>query len=416
MNGPTNEEIEPSRAGAEVQQSAAPQASAVPLRATDSWRHGAIPLALYIHIPWCVRKCPYCDFNSHERKETLPEDAYVAALLSDIELALPQIWGRRIHSVFFGGGTPSLFSADAIDRILSGARTLLPFEPYAEVTLEANPGTYEVERFRDYHAAGINRLSLGVQSFNDAALRALGRIHTAEDARKALESAADLFERVNLDLMYGLPQQTLEQAINDIDIALRSDVGHVSVYNLTIEPNTPFAAHPPELPDNDSCDAMQRAIETRLAAQNYTRYEISAYARPQQNCRHNLNYWRFGDYLGIGAGAHSKLSLPDSIQRHALSRHPRDYLNRTPSERVEAQRTLNAGDRIFEFMLNALRLIEGASFELFERTTGLPRLKILPLLDQAEARGLLARDHQSFRATELGLRHHNTLLELFLPS
>lgn len=388
----------------------------VAVGATDIWQPGAIPLSLYIHIPWCVRKCPYCDFNSHELKSELPESAYVDALLADIELALPKIWGRRVHSVFFGGGTPSLFSAEAIDRILSGARTLLPFEAYAETTLEANPGTYEVGRFRDYHAVGINRLSLGVQSFDDDALRALGRIHSANDARAAVDSAVGVFERVNIDLMYGLPQQTLEQSVNDINIALETGVGHLSVYNLTIEPNTAFATRPPSLPDNDTCDAMQRAIESALVAQQFARYEISAFARPRQQCRHNLNYWRFGDYLGIGAGAHSKLSLPDTIHRHALCKHPREYLDRSAAQRVEAERTLEASDRIFEFMLNALRLTEGASFELFERTTGLARLKILPLLDRAEARGLLERDYQRFRASELGLRHHNALLELFLPS
>lgn len=374
------------------------------------------PLSLYIHIPWCVRKCPYCDFNSHEAKDTLPEDDYIAALLDDIQLALPSIWGRRVHSMFFGGGTPSLFSAEAIDAILSGVRSLLALEPFAEITLEANPGTFEIERFRAYHAAGINRLSLGVQSFNDAALKSIGRIHDAKEARVAVESAVQLFDRVNLDLMYGLPGQSIEQALDDVDIALASGVGHVSVYNLTVEPNTRFAAEPPALPDNDRCDAMHTAIDGRLSAYGFARYEISAYARPQQRCRHNLNYWRFGDYLGVGAGAHSKLSLPDSIHRHALCKHPREYLKRTPAERVEVQRVLDYDERVFEFMLNALRLIEGASFDLFERTTGLPRLRILPLLDTAEARGLVERDHARFRASELGLRHHNALLELFLPS
>lgn len=374
------------------------------------------PLSLYIHIPWCVRKCPYCDFNSHEAKGALPEDDYIAALLDDMQLALPRIWGRRVHSVFFGGGTPSLFSPAAIDAILSGARSLLPFEPFAEITLEANPGTFEIERFRAYHAAGINRLSLGVQSFDDAALKSIGRIHDACEARAAVELAVKIFDRVNIDLMYGLPAQSVAHAMHDVDIALASGAGHVSIYNLTIEPNTRFAAEPPALPDNDACDAMHTAIDARLAAHGFARYEISAYARPQQRCRHNLNYWRFGDYLGLGAGAHSKLSLPDAIHRHALCKHPRDYLKRGPVERVEAQRVLNADERVFEFMLNALRLIEGASFDLFERTTGLPRLKILPLLDTAEARGLIERDHQRFRASELGLRHHNALLELFLPS
>lgn len=374
------------------------------------------PLSLYIHIPWCVRKCPYCDFNSHETKDALPEDKYVAALLDDIQLALPGIWGRRVHSVFFGGGTPSLFSAAAIDRILSGARSLLAFEPFAEITLEANPGTFEIERFRAYHAAGINRLSLGVQSFNDVALNSIGRIHDANEARAAVESAVQLFDRVNLDLMYGLPGQSVAQALDDFDIALASGAGHVSAYNLTIEPNTRFAAAPPTLPDNDVCDAMQTAIDERLSANGFARYEISAYAKPQQRCRHNLNYWRFGDYLGVGAGAHSKLSLPDAIQRHALCKHPRDYLERTPAERLEAERTLDPDERVFEFMLNALRLIEGASFDLFERTTGVARPRILPLLDAAEARGLIERDHNSFRASELGLRHHNALLQMFLPA
>lgn len=374
------------------------------------------PLALYVHIPWCVRKCPYCDFNSHEAKSDFPEDAYVDALLRDIEQALPQIWGRRIHSVFFGGGTPSLFSASGIDRILAGVRALLPIERCAEITLEANPGTFEVAKFREFAAAGINRLSLGIQSFNDRHLRALGRIHNAGEARRAAESAGLTFDHVNLDLMYGLPGQTESEAIDDITMALSLQPQHLSVYNLTIEANTAFAHAPPTLPDNDACFAMQQAIEVQLHESGFTRYEISAFTRDGKRCRHNLNYWRFGDYLGIGAGAHSKISLPNEIRRSARLKNPRRYLEASrQGETVESSAPVPASDLGFEFMLNALRLVDGVESDLFERTTGLPLIAMQAALDAAERRGLLLRDYRHLAPTALGLRFHNDLLSLFLP-
>lgn len=375
------------------------------------------PLALYIHIPWCVRKCPYCDFNSHEAPSEIPEGAYVDALRRDIEHALPTIWGRRIQSVFFGGGTPSLFSADSIDRILCGVRALLPLEGYAEVTLEANPGTFEVAKFRDFHAAGVNRLSLGIQSFNAAHLRALGRIHDADEASNAAQLACEIFDNVNLDLMYGLPQQTQTEALNDIDMALRFPLQHLSVYNLTIEANTIFAHAPPPLPDNDDCFAMQQSIDARLSESGFSRYEISAFARHAKRCRHNLNYWQFGDYLGIGAGAHSKISLPHEIRRSARFKNPRRYLEAAQTgDTTESSAPVAAADLGFEFMLNALRLVDGVAVDLFERTTGLPLPTIGPALAEAERRGLLLRDHARMVATPLGLRFHNDLLSLFLPA
>ena len=374
------------------------------------------PLSLYVHIPWCVRKCPYCDFNSHEAKSDLPEDAYVDALLRDIEQALPKIWGRRIHSVFFGGGTPSLFSAANIDRILAGVRALLPMERYAEITLEANPNTFEVAKFREFAAAGINRLSIGIQSFNDRHLRSLGRIHDAGEARRAAELACSIFDDVNLDLMYGLPGQTQAEALDDIALALLFPLQHLSVYNLTIEANTAFAHAPPQVPDNDACFEMQQAIELKLAESGFVRYEISAFARDGNRCRHNLNYWRFGDYLGVGAGAHSKISLPHEIRRSARLKSPRSYLEASRrGDTVESSNAVPRGDLGFEFMLNALRLVNGVDSDLFERTTGLPLIAIQATLDAAERRGLLLRDHRHFAPTALGLRFHNDLLSLFLP-
>lgn len=374
------------------------------------------PLSLYIHIPWCVRKCPYCDFNSHEARDEVPEDAYVDALLRDVERALPQIWGRRIHTIFFGGGTPSLFSAGGIDRILCGVRALLPLEQYAEVTLEANPGTFEAAKFRDFHAAGINRLSLGIQSFNDGHLRALGRIHNATEARQAVASACAIFANINLDLMYGLQGQSEAEAIDDIDIATSFPVQHLSAYNLTIEPNTAFAHAPPPLPDNDACFAMQQSIETRLRECGFERYEISAFARAAKRCRHNLNYWQFGDYLGIGAGAHSKISLPHEIRRSARYKNPRRYLEANDSgDSVEASHRVAPAELGFEFMLNALRLIDGVENDLFERTTSLPLTTLRAGLDEAEQRGLLQCDHKRLAASPLGLRFLNDLISVFLP-
>ncbi|MDP3715836.1 MAG: radical SAM family heme chaperone HemW, partial [Burkholderiales bacterium] len=284
------------------------------------------PLSLYIHVPWCVRKCPYCDFNSHEARGTLPEDEYVAALLSDLEFTLPQVWGRPVLTVFIGGGTPSLLSVSALDALLSGVRARLPLAADAEITLEANPGTVEAEKFRGFRAAGVNRLSLGIQSLNDRHLHALGRIHDAGEARRAAELALATFDNVNLDLMYGLPGQTQEEAEADIAAVIALAPQHVSAYHLTIEPNTYFHRYPPAVPDDDAAAAMQAAVETRLADAGYGHYEISAFARPGLPARHNLNYWTFGDYLGIGAGAHGKISFKNNILRYSCARQPKAYL------------------------------------------------------------------------------------------
>lgn len=373
------------------------------------------PLALYIHIPWCVRKCPYCDFNSHEAKSDIPEQPYIDALLRDVEHALPRIWGRPIQSIFFGGGTPSLFSAAGIDRILCGIRALLPIEHFAEITLEANPGTFEAAKFREFHAAGINRLSLGIQSFNEAHLRALGRIHGAAEARHAVAAAVEIFANVNLDLMYGLPAQSQAQALNDVDIALALPVQHLSIYNLTIEANTAFANAPPKLPDSDTCFAMLQNIEMRLSENGFARYEISAFAREGKRCRHNLNYWQFGDYLGIGAGAHSKISMPTEILRSARYKNPRRYLESSlGGDTIESSHPIAVEDIGFEFMLNALRLVDGVPGELFERATSLPLSLLFPALTKAEQRGLLVRDQRSFAPTANGLLFNNDLVSLFL--
>ncbi len=373
------------------------------------------PLALYIHIPWCVRKCPYCDFNSHAASE-IPEDAYIDSLTRDLEEALPQIWGRTIHSVFFGGGTPSLFSAPGIARILDTVRMLTPLEPLAEVTLEANPGTMEAGRFRDFRDAGVNRLSLGIQSFDDAKLRSLGRIHGAAEARAAAEMAALTFPSFNLDVMYGLPGQSPEEALVDADIALGFNPSHLSWYHLTLEPNTPFGHTPPaNLPDEDASFAMQEAIEVRLAAAGFDHYETSAFALKGHRCRHNLNYWQFGDYLGIGAGAHSKLSFHDRIVRQMRVKHPRQYMEAVLLGRhIAEERTVAAEELPFEFMMNALRLIDGVKLALFSERTGLPLNVVLKPLAQAEARGMIMRTPVHLEPTLAGQRFLNDLLTLFL--
>ena len=318
------------------------------------------PLALYVHIPWCVRKCPYCDFNSHESRGELPEQDYVAALINDLELALPQIWGRRVYSVFFGGGTPSLFSARAIEGLVAAFRARLNLAADAEITLEANPGTFESAKFRDYRAGGVNRLSIGIQSFNPAHLAALGRIHDGEEARRAIGIAQSHFDNINLDLMYALPRQTLDEARQDIDTALGYGTAHVSAYHLTLEPNTLFHRHPPPLPDSELAADMQEMAEERLALGGYLNYETSAFARAGRECRHNLNYWRFGDYLGIGAGAHSKLSFPERVLRQVRYKQPREYLQRAAAGApVQEQHEVSRKDLGFEFMMNALRLSGG---------------------------------------------------------
>jgi oxygen-independent coproporphyrinogen-3 oxidase len=383
------------------------------------------PLSLYVHFPWCARKCPYCDFNSHEARCALPEARYVAALVSDLERALPLVWGRRVHSVFLGGGTPSLMSAAAIDAVLAAVRARLALAPDAEITLEANPGTVEAGKFRDFRAAGINRLSLGIQSFDPRHLRALGRIHDEREARRAIEEARAHFDNFNLDLMYGLPGQTVEEALSDIEQALAFDPPHLSCYHLTIEPNTWFHRFPPKLPDDDTTAAMQDAIEARFAAAGYDHYETSAYAKTVSGrsplatvgtrCRHNLNYWTFGDYLGIGAGAHGKLSFPGRILRQARVKHPERYMAGVEGNGpVEEERDVRMEEIPVEFMMNALRLNAGFAATLFEERAGLPLTAILRELADAERRGLIERDHARIAPTARGRRFLNDLLEIFL--
>jgi putative oxygen-independent coproporphyrinogen III oxidase len=369
------------------------------------------PLALYVHIPWCVRKCPYCDFNSHERSGALPEAEYVQKLILDLENLLPSVWGRRLVSIFIGGGTPSLFSPESIDAVLSAVRARLPLEPGAEVTLEANPGTVEAARFGGFRQAGVNRISIGVQSFDDGMLSALGRIHSADEARRAIGAAAATFDNVNIDLMYGLPGQTMAMARADIEEAAHSGVPHVSAYQLTIEPNTVFWSKPPKLPQHDECADMQVMVEKLLAEAGYEHYETSAFARPRRRCRHNLNYWEFGDYLGIGAGAHGKISFPDRITRHERAKQPSVYLQ---AESKVENRTIPPQELPFEFMLNALRLVEGFPVSLFEERAGQPVTILEKRLQQAEQAGLLERDWRRVRPTARGQRFLNELLELFL--
>lgn len=374
------------------------------------------PLALYVHFPWCVQKCPYCDFNSHAvREEGIPEDAYLAALVADLEAALPQIWGRRVGSIFFGGGTPSLISPEGLDRLLADIRMRVQLDPLAEVTLEANPGTVEAGRFRDYRGAGVNRLSLGIQSFDDRHLQSLGRIHDSREARTAIELALASFEAVNLDLMYALPHQTLAEAVADVDAAIAYGPGHLSCYHLTLEPNTPFAAHPPPLPDEDLSADMQEAIEARLAEAGYAHYETSAFARPGRECRHNLTYWSFGDYLGIGAGAHGKLSSHEGIRREMRHRHPRAYLEGAArGEFIQEAREVAVAELPFEFMMNALRLTAGVPARLFAERTGVPLEAITDRLATARSRGLLETDPALLRPTPAGRRFLNDLLQIFL--
>ena len=391
------------------------------------------PLSLYVHIPWCVRKCPYCDFNSHELKphhrrpqpmagdsgratiDPELESQYISALIADLELALPQVWGRPVHTIFFGGGTPSLLSARALDELLSAIRARLPVAPDAEITLEANPGTFEARKFDGFRAAGVNRLSIGIQSFDPAHLQALGRIHDGTQARAAIEIAHASFDNFNLDLMYALPGQSVEQALADIDTAIGFGPQHVSAYHLTIEPNTYFYRHPPQVPDHDVAADMQEAIEARLVSAGYRHYETSAFARPAREARHNLNYWNFGDYLGVGAGAHSKLSFADRIVRQIRAKHPRDYLEKmAASVPVQQEQRLAAEELPFEFMMNALRLIDGFELRLFAERTGLPVHTLRKPLDTAERSGLIERDHLRVQPTLLGQRFLNDLLQLFL--
>ena len=378
------------------------------------------PLSLYIHIPWCVRKCPYCDFNSHEAKGVAPERRYVDALISDLDHSLPKIWGRRVYSIFFGGGTPSLFSAAAIDEILAAVRARVTLDVEAEITLEANPGTFETEKFRGFREAGVNRLSIGIQSFNARHLQALGRIHNGNEARRAIEIAQANFDNINLDIMFALPgddnRQTLEECAQDIDTALSFGVNHLSIYHLTLEPNTLFHRFPPKLPDDETAADMQEMIAQKLGSKGYAHYETSAYAKPGSECRHNLNYWRFGDYLGIGAGAHGKISFADRITRETRYKQPNIFMkNAVVGTAIQEEKIIPRAELAFEFMLNALRLTNGFAASLFTERTGLPITVIRRQLDLAEARGLIARDIKHVQPTAKGQLFLNDLLEIFLP-
>lgn len=374
------------------------------------------PLAAYVHIPWCVRKCPYCDFNSHAAGPQLPEDEYVAALLADLEEDFDQVQGRKLGSIFFGGGTPSLFSAQALERIVEGLEKRVGFNADIEITLEANPGTFEQAKFRDYRQLGINRLSIGVQSFQPEKLKALGRIHDGDEAVRAADMArAAGFENFNLDLMHGLPGQSLDDALSDLRTAIAQQPTHLSWYQLTVEPNTEFWSRPPQLPEDDTLWDIQEAGQALLAEQGYAQYETSAYAQPGRQARHNLNYWTFGDFLGIGAGAHGKISRSDgSILRNWKTRLPKDYLD--PGKRFRVgEKQLETQELPFEFLMNVLRLTDGVPALLFTQRTGLPLQQLAEARREAEARGLLLADPQRLVATPKGQLFLNDLLQLFLP-
>jgi oxygen-independent coproporphyrinogen-3 oxidase len=381
------------------------------------------PLTLYVHFPWCTKKCPYCDFNSHavtnngSHQTNFDEALYLKALCADLEASLPLIWGRRIHAIFIGGGTPSLLSAAGLDQLLADIRARLPMDADIEITMEANPGSVEVQQFKAYQASGVNRLSLGIQSFNDQHLKALGRIHQADEARQAIRIAQQTFLRVNIDLMYGLPEQTTQQAMQDLKEALSFETGHISLYHLTLEPNTLFASFPPPLPDEDTTFEMQEILHQLLHQANYDRYEISAFAKKNQRCQHNLNYWKFGDYLGIGAGAHGKISFPDKIIRTIKERHPQSYMQSvfSPAKAMLEERQIDGHELPFEFMLNALRLIEGVPSTDFLDRTGIDLSAIQKDLQVAIQKGLLTDSLTQIQATSLGLQFLNDLQEIFLP-
>ena len=374
------------------------------------------PLSLYVHLPWCIKKCPYCDFNSHEMaRAELPEQRYIDALIADLEASLPLIWGRSVHSIFIGGGTPSLFSPAAIDRLLADIRARLRLDADCEITLEANPGTFEKDRFKAFRNAGVTRLSVGVQSFNDAHLKALGRVHDSAQAIAAVEEAAASFETFNLDIMYALPGQTLAGLEKDMRQALALSPPHISIYHLTIEPNTYFAKFPPVIPEEDLAYAMLDRITEMTAQAGMQRYEVSAYAKPGHRCFHNLNYWQFGDYLGIGAGAHSKLSFAHRIVRQVRWREPGLYIdNALAGEAVSQEAEVSRADLPFEYMLNALRLRDGFKLQDFAEKTGLPVSALQTGLDEAERKGLIERDLTSLRPTERGFDFLNDLQSLFL--
>ena len=411
------------------------------------------PLSLYIHMPWCVRKCPYCDFNSHQVKSAVAsatqapigvtalhplgtrfpiageglgkpgnalsqeEQRYIDALIADLDVTLPKVWGRRVHTIFFGGGTPSLFSSAGIDAILAAVRARLPVEADAEITLEANPGTFEADKFKGYRDAGVNRLSIGIQSFNAKHLTALGRVHNDTEAKRAIEIAQANFDNINLDIMFALPSQTLAECEQDIETALSFGTNHLSIYHLTLEPNTQFHRFPPALPDDELAADMQETIFSKLSAAGYQHYETSAYAKAGKRCRHNLNYWRFGDYIGIGAGAHGKISFPDRITREARYKQPNAFMEKAMlGDAIQDASTIGPAELPFEFMLNALRLTAGFPVALFTERTGLPINKISCELDAAEAIGLITRDHLHIKPTPKGGLFLNDLLEIFLPA
>ena len=377
------------------------------------------PLALYIHFPWCEKKCPYCDFNSHQVKDGVQgfdEERYIKALITDLETELPRIWGRQVHSIFIGGGTPSLLSPTGMNDLLSAIRARVNLEPGAEITMEANPGSVEADKFTAFAKSGINRVSLGIQSFQDEQLKALGRIHNGEEAKQAIAIAVENFKSVNIDLMYGLPNQSLAAAKADIEIALSFKTPHLSLYNLTLEPNTYFANFPPKLPSEDEIDAIFEQNLELLTAAGYKRYEVSAYAKKDQECKHNLNYWRFGDYIGIGAGAHGKISFPDKVTRQVRERHPETYMQAMESKgnALIESREVSAKDLPFEFMLNTLRLTNGVETKTFSERTGLPLHVISKGLEEASKKGLLDDNPTALKATALGLRYLNNLQEMFL--
>jgi putative oxygen-independent coproporphyrinogen III oxidase len=378
------------------------------------------PLSLYVHLPWCVRKCPYCDFNSHEGRGALPFAAYVDALIADLDHDLPLVWGRTVQTVFFGGGTPSLFPPEAIDAFLQAASARLRFAPGLEITLETNPGTAEHGRFEHYRAAGVNRISFGIQSFDDGCLQRLGRIHDSAEAEAAVKLAQDAgFDNFNLDLMYALPGQSLAMAEYDVERAIALQPSHISHYQLTLEPNTVFTARPPAgIPDDDASWDMQERCQARLAEAGYAQYEVSAYARPDRQCAHNLNYWHFGDYLGIGAGAHGKLTLgsEQSILRRWKIKHPTDYLLKAGSvAAIGGDEIIEPLRRPFDYMLNALRLVDGFSLAAFEARTGLPRAAIANELALARQHGWIEVVGDRIVPTELGRRFTNDVIALFLP-
>jgi oxygen-independent coproporphyrinogen-3 oxidase len=382
------------------------------------------PLALYIHFPWCEKKCPYCDFNSHQVKNAkesahpqgFDEARYINALIADLETELPRIWGRQVHSIFIGGGTPSLLSPKGMDDLLCAVRARIHLEPGAEITMEANPGSVEADKFAAFAKSGINRVSLGIQSFQDEQLKALGRIHNGGEAKQAIAIALEHFKSVNIDLMYGLPNQTLKAAKADIEIALSFKTPHLSLYNLTLEPNTYFANFPPKLPSEDEIDVIFEQNLELLNKAGYKRYEVSAYAKKDQECKHNLNYWRFGDYIGIGAGAHGKISFPDKITRQVRERHPETYMQameKNGDALIEA-REISTKDLPFEFMLNTLRLTDGVQTKTFSERTGLPLNVIAKKLTEATKKGLLDDNPMLLKGTDQGLRYLNNLQEIFL--